>query len=229
MKKMIDEIRLTFLESVTAAATPGPWVMIEDRDEEGEFTYLDVGGDYTDDILNDYDAAFASAARKAVPELVAEVRRMRATFIGKDLENSELQERVARAEAGRHRQWYNEVHDEITLLNTENAKLRTELANAQALTDVHKTSAFAALEKATSAEAQVIRLQRAVILNTMHVCYHKFSEIDADEHGHVICRVCERLKAERVASLAATCCNCDSPAQEGSVFCAGCEPNVEAQ
>lgn len=77
----MTEEQLAALEKLAEAATPGPWldehhhvlVLTEERNAIGE-QIADYFGQFWG---RPHDAAFASAARAAVPALVAEVRRLK--------------------------------------------------------------------------------------------------------------------------------------------------------
>ena len=91
---MTDE-RLAELEALCAAATPGPWTPSVDSDrgyvgedygrwwlpsfKEAPFSVFSLEDK---EAQADRDAAFLCAARTAVPELLAEVRRLRAEMGG---------------------------------------------------------------------------------------------------------------------------------------------------
>jgi hypothetical protein len=91
---MSDE-RLAELDALAAAATPGPWEAVKGETHEDFFQVIDTptGCEIIDtenygcasDPSPDYvffspgNARFIAAARLAVPELVAEVRRLRGT------------------------------------------------------------------------------------------------------------------------------------------------------
>lgn len=74
----MTEDELAALEQLTEAATLGPWMWEKYSDHVyGDSQGLD-GLAY--DITRDEDRAFIAAARTAVPALIAEVRRLRATL-----------------------------------------------------------------------------------------------------------------------------------------------------
>jgi hypothetical protein len=95
---MTDD-RLAELERLCAAATPGPWEVDADRRLAlGVASVRCVHGTrptvaHVDAHLREMDeaAAFVAAARTAVPELIAEVRRLRA-------EAADLKARLDRAD-----------------------------------------------------------------------------------------------------------------------------------
>jgi hypothetical protein len=97
----MDEARLTALEELAVAASPGPWefnsystvvsvpqaqdyVRLEqtgwDQLPEFHVCYVPSHRGDTATAQGARDAAFIAAAREAVPELVAEVRRLRAVL-----------------------------------------------------------------------------------------------------------------------------------------------------
>lgn len=93
---MTDE-RLVELEGLAGAATPGPWKATEGEMCKEYFQVIDVptgceiidkenGGCASDPCPDDVffspeNARFIAAARTAVPELLAEVRRLRGMYL----------------------------------------------------------------------------------------------------------------------------------------------------
>jgi hypothetical protein len=92
----MDEKRLGEIEALTDAATAGPWIpkyvkVVYVRSGEAEhevrssvngmtvasLSYRSLGGEIGEDQA-DRDLVFIAAARAAVPELIAEVRRLQA-------------------------------------------------------------------------------------------------------------------------------------------------------
>lgn len=91
------------LEALASAATPGPWEAGEPNnwgdDDDIPQSGVMVNGtpitwdDHSGDVFNPADAEFIAAARTAVPELIAEVRRLRdvveqqkKAIIGRDMD-----------------------------------------------------------------------------------------------------------------------------------------------
>ena len=79
---MIPLEELNHLQSLADAATPGPWKIQEQR---RSVLFRVKSGDEIPPISIAYDcyqddAAFISAAREAVPALIADARRLRAGF-----------------------------------------------------------------------------------------------------------------------------------------------------
>lgn len=81
---MNDE-RLAEIEALAEAATPGPW--LQSAHDDNDYPTYDLVCDFLQQedmylVAEDMrveDAAFIAAARQAVPELVSEVRRLRAS------------------------------------------------------------------------------------------------------------------------------------------------------
>lgn len=83
MTAPMSDARLDEIQALADAATPGPWAVAYDHDDTpydvkfpsgiGPFTCIEHPAPY-----DDADAEFVSAARIAVPELLAEVRRAQA-------------------------------------------------------------------------------------------------------------------------------------------------------
>lgn len=86
----MDDQRLGELERLERAATPAPWVsMIEGRDHLSGDDFIQAPGDDDPDIyvairVSDSfhpaaaaDQDFIAAARNAIPDLLAEIRRLR--------------------------------------------------------------------------------------------------------------------------------------------------------
>lgn len=81
---MIDEAKLAELERLASEATPGPWRQEKSLDNRIDVVHSDhvttpvaYYAVQTFEIPRPPDAAFIAAARTAVPDLVAEVRRLR--------------------------------------------------------------------------------------------------------------------------------------------------------
>jgi hypothetical protein len=70
----MTEQELQAIEALAAAATPGPWTVVD----EDYLKPTIIGGDNVGDgyVIRSADAAFIAAARTDVPALVAEVRRL---------------------------------------------------------------------------------------------------------------------------------------------------------
>ena len=78
--------RLAELKALASAASPGPWTFFGPAPHSGFCCVLPVGtGRYVATVTNGSretvgNAAFIATARQAVPELIAEVERLRALF-----------------------------------------------------------------------------------------------------------------------------------------------------
>lgn len=95
---MITNEQLAEWERLASEATPGPWTLESGWEQSDPGLYITGGGkgpgeglvyasgdygepeQYIDVVLREHDAAFAVAAREAVPVLVEEVRRLRAIY-----------------------------------------------------------------------------------------------------------------------------------------------------
>jgi hypothetical protein len=76
----VTDERLAEIEARCNDATPGPWSAV--RDHNGHWRVVwphSQNGSVARDgkVFDDYDAAFIAAARDDVPDLLAEVRRLR--------------------------------------------------------------------------------------------------------------------------------------------------------
>ncbi|MDX8446523.1 hypothetical protein [Mesorhizobium captivum] len=85
MKTSLSELELQEMETRAAAAQPGPWKSwVEGRDFDGGSNFIQAGSgaERGEDIeisgATVADQDFMAAARKDIPRLVAEVRRLRA-------------------------------------------------------------------------------------------------------------------------------------------------------
>lgn len=150
--------KLDALEALANAATPGPWEVHSHREHSATFDWHGVnnasGKEVTGDFLLAEDAAFIAAARTAVPELVAECRRLREMVrlneeqleaFGHEnelaVERDALRAQVTEWEDSVERLWeilprnHGDAHivaiEEITALRTENARLREALQVAR--------------------------------------------------------------------------------------------------
>lgn len=85
---MLTPERLDELEALAEAATPGPWVVGDDASQViapcpccGLIATCDPygipTGDRDYDLQHHYNSGFIAASRQAIPELIAEVRRLR--------------------------------------------------------------------------------------------------------------------------------------------------------
>ena len=80
----IVDAELVQIESRAHAATPGPWKVCPDENDENTVPLVccgpedEHGGPVCCDPLTEADATFIAHARADVPALVAEVRRLRA-------------------------------------------------------------------------------------------------------------------------------------------------------
>ena len=80
----IVDAELVQIESRAHAATPGPWKVCPDENDENNVPLVccgpedEHGGPVCCDPLTEADATFIAHARADVPALVAEVRRLRA-------------------------------------------------------------------------------------------------------------------------------------------------------
>jgi len=83
-KMMISDADRARWRELTEAATPGPWVVEEFFDEDDGTRFRGVRGWHDDGeeylCLSDADANFVAAARTALPALLAENDRLRATL-----------------------------------------------------------------------------------------------------------------------------------------------------
>lgn len=95
MAEPMTDARLDEISALADAATPGPWwylpngrVLAADltHPRPGDISYTVMGAfEECDDHACDRDGEFAADARTAVPELIAEVRRLRAVRPVSDL------------------------------------------------------------------------------------------------------------------------------------------------
>ena len=82
----MDDERLEELQRLADGATAGPWQsFVEGRDHTSGDSFIRTAGDPADIYLSTYgpypkhaaDQDFISASRVAIPELIAEIRRLR--------------------------------------------------------------------------------------------------------------------------------------------------------
>lgn len=94
MTEPMTDARLTEIEALEAAATEGPWEITYDHDDRPDtdlsVTFPTAIGPFTwiehPTAREDADSVFVAAARTAVPEMAAEIRRLR-------VENAALEQR----------------------------------------------------------------------------------------------------------------------------------------
>lgn len=116
----MSDARLRWISGLCDAATPGPWVWWTSNSfrrlsarKDGDVLSGAIQRDGQLDVAcSEEDRAFVAASRTVVPELLAEVARLR-------LLTSELD-----AEVEAHRQWLQDGHARILELTWENAQLR---------------------------------------------------------------------------------------------------------
>ena len=78
MTAPLPDARLAEIEAVEATATKGPWLQTDGWTVEGPRADDGCGLMVSIDVGDPADGAFIAMARDAVPELVAEVKRLRA-------------------------------------------------------------------------------------------------------------------------------------------------------
>ena len=82
MTAPLPDARLAEIEAVEAAATKGPWLQTDGWTVEGPRADDGCGLMVSIDVGDPADGTFIAMAREAVPELVAEVRRLQAVIAG---------------------------------------------------------------------------------------------------------------------------------------------------